>query len=152
VSSAAVSVELDGLQETLRSFQGLEKDLRRTANGELRRAAGECASQLVGELQIGAASSGVPVAPRVARSAKVRSDRLPSVAIGGSARVGRRGAPASALVWGSEHGPSGSVNHFGVPPGSGYWIKPTVERFKSSTATKIFADSVATIQRRWGLT
>ena len=151
MSSPTVSVELDGLQETLRAFQGLEKDLRRVANGELRRAAGECASALVGDLQTSAASSGVPVAPRVARSAKVRSDRLPAVAIGGSARVGRRGAPASALVWGSEHGPSGAVNHFGVPPGGGYWIKPAVERFKSSRAVAIFSDAVAAIQRRWGL-
>lgn len=147
----ALSIEADGLVETLSAFKGLEADLRKVANGELRQAAAIAAGQLVQALQASAASSGVPVAPRVASSAKVKSDRLPAVSIGGSKRVGIRGAPAAQLVWGSEHGPRGDVNHFGVPPGSGYWIRPAVERFGKGEAIAIFKRALVAVMARYGL-
>lgn len=149
--ASAISLEVDGLVETLQATRGLEADLRRVANGELRKAAGLCATQLVGDLRSAAAGSGVPVASRVARSARVKSDRLPSVSLGGGTRAGRYGAPAAALLWGSEHGPRGEVNHFAVPPSSGYWIRPTVERFKGSGALQIYRTAVGSILRRWRL-
>jgi hypothetical protein len=142
---------IEGLTETLRAFQGLERDIRRQANGELRAAAGTCASGLVDELRAAAGGSGVPVAPRVARSVRIKSDRLPAVSIGGAIRVGRRGAPASRLLWGSEHGPRGAVNHFGVAPGPGYWIKPTVERFGKSRAVDAYKRAVVSIMRHYRL-
>jgi hypothetical protein len=145
--AVSFKIEAEGLVETLQAFKGLEADLRREANGELRKAAGLAASRLVSELQGAAAASGVPVAPRVASSAKVKSDRLPSVAIGGGRRVGRRGAPASALVWGSEHG----GHNFAVGRGSGYWIKPAVDRFGQGEAMQIFKRSLVAIMQRWGL-
>lgn len=147
MARAAVNVEIDGLQETLKAFRGLEADMRREANGELRTAAGECAALLVGSLRGAAVSSGVPVAPRVARSIRVKSDRLPAVSIGGRARVGARGAPASALVWGSEHG----GKNFGRGPGAGYWIRPTVARFKDSAALVTYRRAVFQIMRKWRL-
>jgi hypothetical protein len=76
---------------------------------------------------------------------------MPTVSIGGSTRVGRRGAPAAALVWGSEQGPKGSVNHFGVSPGPGYWIAPAVERFKDGPAVSSFQRALVSIFRRYGL-
>ncbi len=61
-----------------------------------------------------------------------------------------RSASAAAVVWGSEQGPKGDVNHFGVPPSGGYWIAPAVERY-SSTAIGKFQQAVADIFRRNGL-
>lgn len=146
-----LSIDVDGLTETLRAFRGLERDVRRQANSELRQAAGDCARGLVDALRVSAASSGVPVAARVAASVRVKSDRLPAVSIGGNRRVGRNGARAAVLVWGSEHGPKSEVNRFGVPPGPGYWIRPTVERFKSNEAIRLYRTQVAAIMRKYRL-
>jgi len=142
-----MSVQVDGLQDTLKAFQGLEADLRRTANGELRQAAGRTATQGVALVQESAASCGVPAAPLVARSARVKSDRLPVISIGGPKRVGRYGAPASALLWGSEHG----GHNFAAGPSSGYWIKPAVDRLKNGPAMAAYRAAVVQIMRRWKL-
>jgi hypothetical protein len=117
----------------------------------IRDAAGQCASELLPFLEASARSSGVPVAPRVARSMRVKRDRLPVVSIGGATPVGRRGARAGALVWGSEQGPKGSVNHFAVSPGPGYWIAPAVEAFKRGRAVATFQRALTVIFRRYGL-
>jgi hypothetical protein len=147
----ATPIEAEGIVETLSAFKGLEADLRRTANGELRKAARTCATELVVELRA-AAAGGPPVAARVARSIRVKNDRIPAVSIGGSRKVGTRGAPASALVWGSEHGPAGPVNHFGVPArSSGYWIAPTVTRFGQSAALVTFKRALFDIMRKYKL-
>lgn len=148
---SSLSIDVDGMTETLRAFRGLETDIRRQANGELRKAAGDCARGLVAELRASAASSGVPVAPRVAATARVKSDRLPAVSIGGAKRVGRYGAPAARLLWGSEHGPRSDINRFGVPAGPGYWIRPAVERFSSNEAIRVYRGAVAAIMRRYRL-
>jgi hypothetical protein len=151
-TTGGLSIEVDGLTETLRAVQGLAADLERpAANTELRNAADRCARDGAAELALAAGASGVPVAPRVARSIRVKRDRLPVLSIGGGIAVGRRGAPAGALVWGSEQGPKGHVNHFGVPPGSGYWIAPAVERFKSSGAVDIYKRAVVDVLRHWRL-
>ena len=141
------SIEIEGLTETLKAFQGLEKDLRQQANSELRRAAGECASGLVNELRASASGSATPVAARVAASVKVKNDRIPSVAIGGRVRVGRTGAPAAVLLWGSEHGGT----NFAAPTGGAYWIKPAVDTFKANRAVNIYRTQVAAIMRRYRL-
>jgi len=142
-----MSITIDGMTETLRAVQGLEKDLRSVANGQLRAAAGECARGLIAELHASAASSGVPVAPLVASSMRVKSDRLPSVSIGGPASVGRYGASAGALLWGSEHG----GRNFAVAPGGAYWIKPAVDRFKNDGAVAAYKRAVVAILADWRL-
>jgi hypothetical protein len=141
---------MEGIFETLQAVRGVQSDLRPGVNNEIRAAAEDAAGGLVTDLQGAAASSGVPVAARVARSAKVKRDRVPVVSIGGAQRVGRRGAPAGALVWGSEQGPKGSVNHWGVPAGSGYWIAPAVERY-GPKAVETFRHALGAIFRRHGL-
>lgn len=147
-----VTVHTEGVEETLRAFQGLERDIRKEANSEIRAAAKQTANELAVALRVAASSSGVPVARRVATSIKVVSDRFPTVSIGGSKRVGARGAPASALVSGSEYGPKGDVNHFGVSPNlGGYWITPTVRRFEESVAVPAFKRALYEITRRYGL-
>jgi len=154
VAKVAFDVELEGMQETIGAVRSLERDLRRETNRELRSAAGECARSLVERLHVAAAASGVPVAQRVARSLKVKSDRLPVVSIGGTRRVGRSGAIAAKLLWGSEHGPADGAdrNRFGVGRDtSGYWIAPTVERFASSSAIDVYRRAVYRILHKSGL-
>lgn len=153
MAKQTLTVETAGLEETLKAFSGLERDLRSNANAELRDAAGEASSGLVLALRQ-AAASGPPVARRVAASAKVKRDRVPAVQIGGRAKVGRAGAIAAVLVWGSERGPASgaSVNRFGVGRNeAGYWIAPTVERFGSSRALETYKRAVYSIMRKWGL-
>ena len=142
-----VAVETPGLMETLKAFQGLETDLRKQANGELRDAARECATELASLLRIAAAGSPTPQAALVARSIKVKSDRIPVVSIGGSRKVGRYGAPASALVWGPEHGGP----NFVAGEGGSYWIAPTVDRFSSSRALATYRRAVFELLRKWKL-
>jgi hypothetical protein len=142
------TVDVDGLVETLRAFQGLEADLRREANAELRAAGAEAAAAFAVELRGAAGRSGVPVAARVASSITVKSDRLPTVRIGGSKRVGRRGAPAAVLVWGSEHG---GHNFAAASSGAGYWIAPTAKRFEGSSAVTIYRRAVFETMHRYGL-
>lgn len=149
-TTGGLSVEMEGIFETLKAVQSIQADLRPGVNNELRDAADASARELGVELASSAASSGVPVAPRVARSIRVKRDRVPVVSIGGGARVGRTGAPAGLLVWGSEQGPKGEVNHWAVPAGAGYWIAPAVERY-GSRALDNFRQSVATIFRKHGL-
>jgi hypothetical protein len=146
-----LSVEVDGLVETLRAVRGVQDELRPSLNGELRDTAGACADELVPFLTTAAEVSGVPVARRVASSIVVRRDRIPTVSIGGARRVGRAGAPAGSLVWGSEQGPKSDPNHWGVGPSSGWWIKPAVDRFARGSAIQRFQSAIARIVRRYGL-
>jgi hypothetical protein len=142
-----VGVKLDGLTETLRAFQQLDKELRREANGELRKAARECAAELAVELRAAAAASPTPVAGRVATSIRVRSDRIPVVIVGGNRKVGVRGGRAGALVWGSELG----GEHFAAGRGPGYWIAPTVRRFATNGAVTRYKRAVYDLLRKYGL-
>lgn len=150
-TTGVASVELDGLVETLRAFQGLEADLRPEANKELRGAARVCATGLATNLVRAAAGSGVPVARRVASSIRVKSDRVPVVTIGGAKKVGAGGAPAGSLVWGSEQGPKTEPNHWAIAPSSGAWIKPTVARFQADEAVVVYKRAVYELQRKHGL-
>jgi hypothetical protein len=54
-------------------------------------------------------------------------------------------------VWGSEQGPKGSVNHWGVPASGGYWIAPTVKAFADNEAVPIYLRAVVDIEKRYGL-
>jgi hypothetical protein len=145
-----LTVELEGIFETLKAVRQIEADLRPGVNNELRDAADNSARELVVELVSAAGGSGVPVAPLVAQSIRVKRDRVPVVSIGGGQRVGSRGSPAGQLVWGSEQGPKGNVNHWAVPPSSGYWIAPAVDRY-GSKALANFQRAVADIFRKHGL-
>jgi hypothetical protein len=150
-TTGTATVELEGIFETLKAFQGLERDMRSEANAELRAAARTCATVLAGHLARSAAASGVPVAPRVARSIRVKSDRIPVITIGGTAKVGRTGAQAGKLVWGSEQGPKGDVNHWAVPPSPGYWIAPAVRAFQGDQSIEIYKRAIVDLERKHGL-
>ena len=150
--AASLSLEVDGLMETLKAVRGISDAFeRKETNNQLRDAANRCAQGLVVELQRSARASGVPVAPRVSQSIRVKRDRIPVVSVGGNQRVGRNGGTAAALVWGSEQGPKGNVNHFGVPPSSGYWIAPATERFGQGPAIDLYRRAVFEILNEAGL-
>lgn len=149
-TTGGLSIEMEGIFETLKAVRSVESDLRPGVNNELRDAADAAAGELAVDLRAAASSSGVPVAPLVAQSIKVKRDRVPVVSIGGAMRVGSRGTPAGLLVWGSEQGPKGDVNHWAVPPSSGYWIAPAVER-SGPKAVEKFRSAVAAIFRKHGL-
>jgi hypothetical protein len=144
---ANVTVRTDGIEETLDALKGLDRDLRAEANGEIREAAREAAGGLVLALQAAAASSPTPQARLVAQAAKVKSDRFPTVVLGGSKKVGHRGTPAGRLAWGSEQG----GEHFAAPAGGAYWIAPTVRRFETAGAVPIFKRKLYEVIRRHGL-
>lgn len=147
-----LTVHTTGIEETLNELRELDRDLRKEANSEIRAAAKQTANELAAALRSAASSSGVPVAARVAASIKVVSDRFPTVRIGGTKKVGRRGGSAAALLFGSEHGPKGDVNHFGVEPNAGgYWIAPTVRRFEESVAVPAFKRALYEVVKRHGL-
>ena len=142
------------MAQTIKAVNGLERELERpAANKELRQAARSCATILAGQLARAAAASGVPVAPRVASSIRVKSDRLPVVQIGGAKKVGTgKRAAAAALVWGSEQGPKSDPNRFAVAPNpAGYWIAPTVARFQSDQAIELYRRSVYEVLHDAGL-
>ena len=123
-------------------LRGVEKSLRSNASAELRDAAGKTAERLVGELQSGA--RGTPQARLVASTAKVKRDRVPAVQIGGTRRVGHRGTVVGENLWGSERG----GRNFAAPKNAaGYWIDPTVERFREGGAVDVYLQAVGKILR-----
>lgn len=140
-----MTVEAEGVQETIDAVRGIAKDLRKEANSEIRVASKAAAGELADRLRAAASSAATPVSRRVASSIRVKSDRFPTVTIGGSKRVGIRGAPAAALVWGSEQG----GHHFGAAAGGAYWIAPTVRAFESSGAIPIYHEAIARIIVRY---
>lgn len=142
---ADLVVKVDGVEETIAAVRGIAKDLRKEANAEIRVASRTAAEALAAELRAAASSAATPVAARVAASVRVKSDRFPTVTIGGPRRVGRRGAPAAALVWGSEQG----GRNFAAASGGSYWIAPTVRAFESSGAIPIYHEAIARIIVRY---
>lgn len=125
-------------------FDNLKKadaELRKASNVRLREAAKECAGDLAQRLRLTAYGAPAPQTQLVARSIKVKSDRFPVVAIGGSKKVGRayksrkgRGtvrASAAQLLFGVENGDF--HGRFTARSADGNWIKPTVKDFSTSS-------------------
>ena len=147
----AKSVQVYGVRETELALAGVSKDLA-GVGGPVAEASIVTAEQLVQLLRATALASPTPVTRRVARTIVLRAGRHPTVSIGGSERVGRSGAPAYLLAWGSEHGPAADadVNHFAAPRAAGYWIKPATDRVRPG-AFEAFDLAVAGSIRRHGL-
>ena len=140
---AAPQIDASALFPLLKALSSVDAELRRNSNRRLRQAAATCARDLVGELRSSAAASATPQAVLVARTARVKSDRVPLVQIGGTRKVGRRKTPAGRLVWGSEHG--GPT--FGAAAGGTYWIDPAVKAFNAGPAQGVYLTEVVGILR-----
>lgn len=143
----SVTCDTRDLLPLLKGLGQVEKSLRDEANVRLRNAAGKAAEQLAGALRQSAGSSPTPQAAIVADSIRVRRDRLVSVAIGGSKRVGSRSTSAGAILWGSEHG---GVN-FQAARGGSYWIQPAVKRYAAGGGQTEYLAAVNEILRDAGV-
>jgi len=149
---SSFSVDMQGMKETQRALDVLERALHHPSGGELRATADGLRGELVGALVAAAGGSGVPVASRVAQSIRPSSQgSWPAVSIGGGVPVGRYGAIAAKLLWGSERGPAGEPNRFAVSPnGAGYWIAPTVKAFKDGPGMRAFTKAVDALAAKAG--
>lgn len=78
---AGTNITIVGIEECLRAFQGLDKELRKNANGELRKASRQIASGIVQKIPGYAAGTGAPQAPAIAKAAGPKSDRYVVVAV-----------------------------------------------------------------------
>ena len=146
MSTYKPTAEIEGWGELLRGLNKVDKELRRVYNGEIRNAAKACAAQLKTEMEVSATSR---LARRVAAVSAVRSDRYPTLVMGGHKKFRAKRSPgdrnkAGAVVWGTE---SGGTKFPGARP----WIAPTVDMFIDSGAVDIYARSVAKILKRAGV-
>ena len=149
-TTGGLSLEMEGIFETLkavRARRGRPPPGRQQRAPRRRRARAARARRR---------APGLRRARAVSRSRRGSRARLGSSATASrsSRSAARRGsagsgAPAGALVWGSEQGPKGAVNHWGVPPCAGYWIAPAVER-AGPKAVDRFRRAVADVFRRTG--
>jgi hypothetical protein len=141
MTATPVTINADELIPLMRALSSCEAELRRNTNKRLREAAGECARGLLPRLHAAAASAPTPQARIVARTAKVSSDRLPAVKVGGSRKVGRRKTPAGRLVWGSERG----GHTFVAARGGSYWLDPAASAYARTAAPSVYLKAVARI-------
>ena len=98
--SLRMNVTMVGAEQTLRKFRDLPKD----ASNELRDASNKLAQELVDPIKRAAASDPSPQAALFAPTVRVRRDRVPSIAVGGAKRVGRRRVPVWQILFGAEFG------------------------------------------------
>lgn len=108
-----LTLHIDRVRETLRAFNELPKD----ASDKLRDRSQKLAQDLATKAKAAAVAEGRQ-ARAVASTVKARRDRLPVVVAGGTKRVGRKRAPAFALLFGSE---------FGMNRRSGWYAAPRYE-------------------------
>lgn len=123
--SFTISVQVEGMGDTLRAFRDLPKD----ASDELRTASMEIAESLAVKIRTAAGSDRSPQARLVAATLKVKRDRVPVLEVGGTKRIGRNKVPANRLMFGAEFGSNRfrqfHKRHTGT---TGSWFYGTVER------------------------
>lgn len=144
-----INVKIDGLLGTLRAFRELPKD----ASEELRVAAGELAADMVGWIAAGARAES-RTAARVAGTAKVNRDRVPSVSIGGSSRVGtgsgRQKGKAYQLLFGANFGSRGAYRQFRPWAGKGndFFVFKQIEAHEREIESR-YLDAADRIIAKW---
>lgn len=124
-TSVTFKVQIDGLRETLRAFQELPKD----ASKRLRDESLKLAEKLAVKARAAGMADAAPQSKLVATTVKAVRDRVPAVQAGGTKRLGRNGAPAFTLLFGSEFGSDDYRQFHRAHRGrDGAWFFPTVER------------------------
>jgi hypothetical protein len=151
---------VQGLAAVTAVLNAIAKEDLNEAKKEVRTASKQIAERvLIPALKRHAEASGVPIASRMADTARARSDRIVFVKIGAvNPKLSgfRRGQARyrTGLAWGSERGPvpGAEENTYGVPHSSnGYWVKPTVEdRRTVQAASDDYADMLHRIMRKYG--
>lgn len=141
------SVTFNNIDKVQAVLNEISKDQLNVAKGELRQGTKAIANRIViPALQVGAAGSGVPIAPKLAETARTRTDRVVTVRIGMTnpklsgfnrkrKNKGSKPRPINSqsqrttLAYGSDRGPhpSNPQNHYGVGRNArGYWVLPTI--------------------------
>lgn len=140
-----VTVQIDGLRETLAALNRLPKD----ASAELRQKSLDLSRLLANRAAAKAVAEGRQ-GPLVATTVKPKLDRVPTVTAGGaSPRLGRGRARPSELLFGTEFG-SHRFKQFGKPHiGRGsYWFFRTIEDEQPAVA-RAWMEAADEIVRRF---
>ena len=130
----------------LRAFNTYGKE----ANKELRNASRKIAQDTVTQSTALGESIGRQ-AGLVATTLRTRSDRVPSLVVGGSKRVGSRGKPAGAFLFGAEFGGGRSprtrqfLPHRGT---TGYFLFPTL-RARGHKDTMLYLKALDDLGDKW---
>jgi len=148
-----VSVQVEGLEATLKAFNRLDKDSKKQARKSVLKVSDLLASRL---------RSSAPAEIRyqnLVASIRTKADRNPKVNIGGLANPKvSGGAGPRELIIGMEFGADQSgPNGWRFPPrtprygrgNAGYWIYPTARR-NQTEIVKLWRDSLDASIREWG--
>jgi hypothetical protein len=149
---AGTNITITGIDACLKAFQGLEGELRKNANGELRRASKNIASGIVDRLPGYAASTASPQAAAFAAAAGPKSDRYVVVAIPArkprlSGLKKKSAAEAKNLAWAIEGG--SDYPPFKRPAAGSFIAKHRDEIARQ--AIPEYTKALADIMRRYGL-
>lgn len=151
-SRVGVAVEIDGIAETLKAFNKLDKDAKKAARVEVQKIAEMLAAR------IRAAAPSDPRYQNLAVSVKAGRDRVPVIRVGGRAgpKVSGGGGPRE-LVIGMEFGANqAGPNGYRFPPrtarhgrgNAGYWIFPTARKNQTEILT-IWFDAMDKMLADW---
>lgn len=140
-----VSVQIDGVRETLAKFRDLPKD----ASEELRVQAGKLAESMLSKVKAAAARDRSPQSRIVAATAKVKRDRVPVLEVGGTKRIGRNKQPAFKLTMGAEFGSRLKQFHKPHQGRTGSWFFPVVEK-ESAEIGRQWSEAADRIVRKFG--
>ena len=151
--------DVTGLDAVKHVLNTIAKEDLNEARKEIRTASKQIAERhLIPELKASAGSSPVPIASRMADTARARSDRVVFVKVGAvNPRLSgfRRGQAKyrTGMAWGSERGPvpGARVDNYGVPyvGDRGYWVRPAVEKTGSKAADE-YAAMLHRVMRKYG--
>lgn len=133
-----VDVTVTGVKETVAGVGKVQKGLD-PLSANMRQAVRESGDGLARALVAAANRSPTPQARLVAQTIQVSQAVDVDVKLGGGAAVGSRGTPAAELVEGSEHG---GRNFVAPRNAGGYWIAPTIRRYREGEAAKPVQDGV----------
>jgi hypothetical protein len=143
--SFTISIQVEGMGETLRAFRDLPKE----ASDELRVESGEIAEYLAGKIRTAAGSDMSPQARIVAATLKVKRDRVPVLEVGGTKRIGRNKVPANRLMFGAEFGSNRfrqfHKRHTGT---AGSWFYGTVKREEAEIG-RMWLEAADRIIAKW---
>jgi hypothetical protein len=146
IKTNAVAMELEGLQPMLRAFGSYGRE----ANAELRKASKSVATTTVTAAKArGASIAGA--AALASETLRVKSDRVPSLIVGGSKRVGTHRHSAGAFLFGAEFGGRGRTRtqqflpHRGT---QGYFLFPTL-RERGHHDTMVYLAALDGLGAKW---
>lgn len=146
INTGLVAMELEGLQPMLRAFNTYGKE----ANAELRKASRSIAQTTVTAAKSTAGS--IPQqAPLVADTLRTKSDRVPSIIMGGAKLVGSRRKPAGSFMYGAEFGGrSGPRTQQFLPHRGreGYFLFPTL-RARGHHDTIVYLQALDGLGDKW---